>query len=48
MVYMLLGMVFIKDVTYFDKLGVVEHKTLSSDNANSNGIVIPPYKNKNS
>ena len=42
--YWVLGIVFINDVTYFDKLGVVKHKTLLSDNINSNGGTDPTYK----
>jgi len=37
--YTILGLIFTKSITYFDKLGVVKHKTILSDNTNNNGII---------
>lgn len=41
--YTVLGIFFTKNITCFDKMGIVEHRTILSDNANNNGI-IPPAK----
>lgn len=34
--YTLLGLFFIKSITFFDKLGIVEHKNMLPDNTNNN------------